>query len=167
MRASSRVRTLFCVGSALLSTARLIAAEDTTPTWLKGSDDDDSHQRSFGTLSWSVVLPVLSVSFLSWVIKNGTRCCMYDEETVLNEIVHCNFGPLQEPNMTETSAEDIELESVPPGNFQIERKISRNDLVERGISLTCDCTETGADNVNDSSFSWIKGSGNANYLNMD
>ena len=169
MRASLRAKALLYVACAFLNAQRFIAAvEMPPPRYLQGGDDDEYHRRNFTTLSWSVALPVLSISFLSWMLKNGKRCCTYDDEAVMDDIVQCNFvAHREEPPMTDMTAEDIELENVSPSQFQRDR-LSRSDPTDRGITVTCNCTEIGEDcNANDSSFSWIKGSENADYLNTD
>ena len=166
MKTVFRGDVLLYATCAFLSSQWLVSAVHIPPPrFLQGDDDDEYDRCTFNTLSWSVVLPALSISFLSWLLKNGKRCCTYADEAVMDDIVPCNFVAHPEEHPVEdVPAEDIELEDLPPCQY----RLSHDDPADSGIAETCNCTQPGEEyNVNDSSFSWIKDSENADYLNTD
>jgi hypothetical protein len=122
-----------------------------------------------GTAMWSVLLPVLSMSFLSWFVRNGRRCCTYDEGAVLDDIVHCEFRTEEPTQENNNVSEDIELQSVIPTSKDFFNNMSRQDPVRRLSVLDCSCIEAGeGDHHMDSSFSWMeKDLPNANYLYLE
>jgi len=111
-------------------------------------------------------------------MRNGRRCCAYDDDAVLDDIVQCEFRPAETPEETEaTRPEDLEpsnppcqefeLQSVPP-NSSLAQKANQSDPVGQICLLDCSrMEESEVDYPPDTSFSWLENSGNANYLYME
>ena len=118
---------------------------------------------------WSVVVPLLSISFLSWVVKNGKRCCAYDEEAVLDDVVYCEFATNTPTAENNDDSEDIELKSIIPTERYLTNKMSGDDPVGKLSILDCSCMSGGdISHGLDNSFSWMgQDLVDANYLNLE
>jgi hypothetical protein len=169
---SSFLLYLLCTSTLPTAAAADIDADlrhlASTETQKESDSQDGKHaEKSL----WSVVFPVLSMSFLSWIIKNGSRCCSYDEDVVLDDIVNCRFAREEavpdDPETVYPETEDIELQSVPPENSLSKQFASNDPVITDKVSLlNCSCTDSSED-VSDTSFSWIQGASNSRYMNMN
>ena len=119
----------------------------------------------FGILLWSVVLPLFSMTILRWIMKNGRRCCTYDEEVILDDFVHCEFKADGSEEEEREGQEDIELQSVVMD--KLSEKMNQSDPVKRTIIDSSVEEEDDVDHPPDTSFSWMASAGNSNYLYMD
>jgi hypothetical protein len=105
------------------------------------------------------------MTILRWIVKNGYSCCTkYDEEVVLDDFVHCEFKA-ERPEEEREGPQDIELQDV--AMDKLSEKMNQGDPVKRTIIDSSIEEEDDVDHPQDTSFSWIAGAGNSNYLYMD
>lgn len=123
-------------------------------------------------LLWSFVLPLVSLSILSWVAKHGRRCCNADDvmdDEVPREFCSGDMTVREERNTSspynKNDDQDIELQEVAG------KSLSDMDRLKDpvgGLSLldTSSCFDAGKAS-SDLSFGWMNGSlSTANYLNL-
>ncbi|KAG7355968.1 hypothetical protein IV203_000654 [Nitzschia inconspicua] len=140
--------------------SRLLTANQTR------EEINNPSQQRHGRPIWSIVFPLLSLSLLSCAVKNGRRCCSYDEEIVLDDIMPYKVAT-EDMVHIEHASDEIELQTVSPED-RLSRKVSFDDPVDKVSVLTCSFTDNADDNEpKESSFSWMSGSGKNNYLYMN
>lgn len=120
--------------------------------------NEKSNQANAGRPIWSVALPILSMSLLSWFLKRGSRCCTYDDEIVLDDIIPCKFGADEgeEAQIEPDNTEDIELQNVSPPDRLTKAIITATDPVDTVSIVSYSYTDSSQRNdPNDSSFNWM------------